>query len=147
LIVTVNKEEDRVELIKCKDKYTHIPPGTKGKVDFVDATGTVHITWDNGYHLGLVPGVDEWKTLVHHPEPGLAIVSSKELGVNCWHPKRFVTQGSRCDRLYRCNYPEKKNCQAIHAEIAYFQERQRQMMKLSGEMDAEIEILTKMTQK
>ena len=147
MIITANKQEDRVELIKCRDEYTHIPPGTQGKVDFVDDTGTVHVTWDNGYHLGLVPGVDEWNTLVHHPSPGTALVDGKELGVNCWHPKRFVTQGSRCDRLYRCKYPELRKCQTIHAEIAYYQERQRQMMKLSGEMDTEIEKLTKMTQK
>uniref|UniRef100_A0A6M3X569 Uncharacterized protein n=1 Tax=viral metagenome TaxID=1070528 RepID=A0A6M3X569_9ZZZZ len=76
-----------------------------------------------------------------------ASVTIKELGVNCWHPRRFVTQGSRCDRLYRCKYPELRKCQAIHAEIAYYQERQRQMMKLSGEMDTEIEKLTKMIQK
>ena len=145
--ITANKQGDRVELIKCRDEYTHIPPGTQGKVDLVDAIGTIHVTWDNGYHLGLVPGVDEWKTLVHHTSPRTAIVSSKELGINCWAPKRFVEEGSRCERLYLCDYPEKKNCQAIHAEITYLKNRQRELMKQSGDIDTEIEEVIKMLKK
>ncbi len=29
--------------------------GTKGKIDYVDDAGTVHVNWDNGGSLGLVP--------------------------------------------------------------------------------------------
>jgi len=36
------------------------------------------------------------------------IVSSKELGTNCWLAKRFC--GGICERYERCSYPEKKTC-------------------------------------
>lgn len=58
-----NKAGDRVRLISCPDPYTSIAPGTEGTVDFVDALGTVHITWDDGHSLGLVPGEDAWETI------------------------------------------------------------------------------------
>lgn len=29
-----------------------------------------------------------------------AVITSKDLGVNCWCPTRFITQGERCDRVY-----------------------------------------------
>lgn len=144
MIITANKPGDRVELIKCKDEYTHIPPGEKGTVDLIDSAGTVHVTWDNGYHLGLVPGVDQWETLVHRPEPGEAIVTKGELGVNCWHPRRFVGEGTRCDRIYQCNYPEKHRCEAILAEIRYLKDKQLALVKESGDIDCEIENLIKM---
>ena len=47
-----------------------------------------------------------------------AIVTSKELGTNCWLPIRFI-EGSRCQRVMECTYPEKKTCKAVYAEIAY----------------------------
>ena len=47
-----------------------------------------------------------------------AIVTLKEMGLNCWLPKRFI-EGSRCDRVMECTYPEKKACKAVDAEIAY----------------------------
>lgn len=50
-----------------------------------------------------------------------AIVTSKELGFNCWLPKRFI-EGSRCDRVMECTYPEKKACKAVDAEIAYIRQ-------------------------
>jgi len=35
-----------------------IPDGTKGTVDIVDDTGTVHCKFDNGRCFGLIPGED-----------------------------------------------------------------------------------------
>ncbi len=32
----------------------------KGEVVYVDNLGTVHIKWDNGSTLGMVPGKDKW---------------------------------------------------------------------------------------
>ena len=37
-----------------------IPPGTKGTVKHVDDIGTIHCDFDNGRHLGLVPGEDSF---------------------------------------------------------------------------------------
>ena len=51
--------------------------------------------------------------------PGAAAVTSDELGPNCWHPRRFVEGGSRCDHIMTCKYPEKAKCKAVQAEIQF----------------------------
>ena len=51
-----------VELISMEDDHA-VPAGTKGVVDFVDAVGTVHVTWENGRALGLCPDVDRFRRL------------------------------------------------------------------------------------
>jgi len=56
-----NIEGKRIELIFTTDKFTNLKPGDKGTVSFVDALGTIHVTWDNGSSLGLVPGEDQYK--------------------------------------------------------------------------------------
>lgn len=48
----------RVELISMEDPYSRLPEGTRGTVDAVDDIGTIHVRWDNGSGLGIVPGVD-----------------------------------------------------------------------------------------
>jgi hypothetical protein len=53
----------RVRLVRCADPYTHNPPGLEGTVTFVDDTGTLHVAWDNGSTLGLVPGEDRWEEI------------------------------------------------------------------------------------
>lgn len=52
----------RVKLIYMEDPQAPAS-GTEGTVQFIDDTGTIHVTWDTGCSLGLVPGVDEWKIL------------------------------------------------------------------------------------
>lgn len=52
---------DRVELLAMNDPYTRLRPGTQGTVTFVDSLGTVHVKWDDGSQLGLVPGEDHWR--------------------------------------------------------------------------------------
>lgn len=54
--------EKRVELIYMNDKQAP-KPGTKGTVRLVDDQGTIHVEWDTGSHLGLIPGEDEYKIL------------------------------------------------------------------------------------
>jgi hypothetical protein len=41
-----------------EDPFRHIPEGTEGTVDCVDDTGTIHVAWDTGNHLGIVYGED-----------------------------------------------------------------------------------------
>ncbi len=48
----------RVKLVRCTDPYTRLDSGEEGTVSFVDDTGTIHVKWDNGYHLGMIPGED-----------------------------------------------------------------------------------------
>lgn len=38
-----------------------IPPGTIGSVKYVDDAGTIHVKWENGSSLGLIPNVDEFQ--------------------------------------------------------------------------------------
>jgi hypothetical protein len=57
----MTKVGDRVEVIRCYDAYTKLRPGTRGTVTLIDALGTVHVQWDDGRKLGLVPGQDEWR--------------------------------------------------------------------------------------
>lgn len=51
----------RVELVKMNDPYTTLLPGTQGTVIMVDDLGTIHVKWDNGSTLGLIPGEDIYK--------------------------------------------------------------------------------------
>jgi hypothetical protein len=47
-----------VELMKMEDKDSP-PLDTKGEVLHVDAWGTVHVLWETGSTLGIIPSVDE----------------------------------------------------------------------------------------
>jgi hypothetical protein len=56
----------RVRLIYCADAYAANRPGLEGAITFVDDLGTLHVQWDNGSTLGLVPGVDRWEEIAPH---------------------------------------------------------------------------------
>lgn len=51
----------RLQLISMQDAYATVLPGTKGTVTTVDDAGTIHMKWDNGRTLGLIPGEDSYK--------------------------------------------------------------------------------------
>lgn len=53
----------RVMLLNMTDPHAPVPPGTKGTVDLVDAIGSLHMTWDNGRSLALIPGEDTFRKL------------------------------------------------------------------------------------
>lgn len=46
-----------VELVHMEDPQAP-PKGTRGKVLHVDDIGTIHVEWENGSTMGVVPGVD-----------------------------------------------------------------------------------------
>jgi hypothetical protein len=73
----------RVRLIYCGDVYARNPSGLEGTVAFVDDTGTLHVSWDNGSTLGLVPGVDRWE-----------VISAKPVDIAC--PSCEAHGGERC---------------------------------------------------
>lgn len=58
------KKGTRIQLVFTDDQYTNLNSGDKGTVNFVDDYGTVHINWDNGSNLGLVPNYDQWTVLL-----------------------------------------------------------------------------------
>ena len=53
----------RIQLISIEDPYASIAPGTEGEIAFIDDTGSVHVKWDNGSMLALIPGEDSFRVL------------------------------------------------------------------------------------
>jgi DNA repair protein RadC len=52
----------RVRLIEMQDPYA-VPKGTMGTIKFVDGIGQIHVNWDNGSSLALIPNVDKYKII------------------------------------------------------------------------------------
>ena len=52
----------RIELISMEDAQA-VPSGTKGTVVCVDDMGTIHMKWDNGRTLGLIPEADSFRKI------------------------------------------------------------------------------------
>lgn len=59
----MTKVNDRIELISTTDEHTNLKAGDQGNVSFIDDIGTVHVNWDNGSSLGLIPNEDHWKVI------------------------------------------------------------------------------------
>ena len=53
----------RIMCVESTDIYSPLPTGSLGTVIIVDDMGTIHVKWDNGRSLGLVPGEDRFKIL------------------------------------------------------------------------------------
>ena len=68
-------EGTRILLNDMNDPYAPIPSGTRGTVDFVDDIGQIHMKWDNGRTLAIVPSEDDFRKLT---EEELAEESSEE---------------------------------------------------------------------
>lgn len=61
----------RIELLQMDDPYAPLEPGMMGTVERVDDIGTLHMKWDNGRTLGVVPGEDSFKVVSKSPEKNL----------------------------------------------------------------------------
>lgn len=53
----------RIQLRYTSDLYTLLCPGEAGYVVDVDDTGIIHVEWDSGSSLGLIPDIDSWQIL------------------------------------------------------------------------------------
>ena len=54
------KKGTRVRLIHMDDFHA-VPEGTYGTVNYVDDIGSIHVNWDNGSALALIPGEDKFE--------------------------------------------------------------------------------------
>lgn len=52
----------RIKLIKMVDPYP-VESGTEGTIETVDDLGQIHVKWDNGSTLAVVPEVDNYEIL------------------------------------------------------------------------------------
>ena len=66
-----SRQGQRIRLVRCTDPWTHLQPGAMGTVSSVDSMGTVHVGWDDGGTLGLVPGEDEWEVVNDRDPPNV----------------------------------------------------------------------------
>jgi hypothetical protein len=57
------KQGARVKFLGTSDQFTTMPIGTEGTVSYVDSLGTLHVKWDNGSRLGLIPGEDQYEVI------------------------------------------------------------------------------------
>lgn len=53
----------RIRLHHMEDRYAPVPDGTTGRVVLVDDAGNIHMDWDNGRSLALIPGVDSFSKI------------------------------------------------------------------------------------
>ena len=72
----------RVLLLGMDDPYAPVPSGTKGTVAFVDDQSQIHMRWDNGRGLALVPGKDSFRRLT---EEELAAEQSMERRIEAFN--------------------------------------------------------------
>jgi len=70
----------RIELISMDDPYAPIELGMQGIVKNVDDAGTLHMKWDNGRTLGIVPGEDQFKVIVESPEESMDTDQKQVMG-------------------------------------------------------------------
>ncbi len=65
---TTIKPGTRIRCVRMDDPRP-IPSGTTGTVNHVDDAGQIHVTWDNGRGLALIPDVDEFEVIGENEEP------------------------------------------------------------------------------
>ena len=58
----------RIRLNHMDDPYAPIPPRTTGEVSYIDDAGNIHMKWDNGRTLSLIPGEDDFTIITNEEE-------------------------------------------------------------------------------
>lgn len=53
----------RVKIIALANEEPHYPVGLEGTVDHVDDAGQIHVNWDNGGTIALLPMEDSFEKL------------------------------------------------------------------------------------
>ncbi len=63
-------EGTRIRLNYMKDSQA-VPSGTEGSVVMVDSIGQIHMKWDNGRTLAIVPGEDSFSVIQPTQDMGM----------------------------------------------------------------------------
>lgn len=53
----------RLVVNRMNDDPDPVEPGSCGTVELVDDIGTIHCRFDNGRHIGVIPGVDQFRRI------------------------------------------------------------------------------------
>ena len=53
----------KLQLISMRNEKYPILPGTIGEVTHIDDLGSIHMKWQNGSSLAIIPEVDSFKVL------------------------------------------------------------------------------------
>ena len=53
----------KIQLISMRDEKYPVLPGTIGEVTHIDDMGSIHMKWENGSSLALIPEVDSFKVV------------------------------------------------------------------------------------
>ena len=73
----------RILLNHMDDKWA-VPSGTRGTVDHVDDGGHIHMKWDNGRSLSLVPEADDFRKLTEQELREEQQLTQQEQGEQQW---------------------------------------------------------------
>lgn len=57
------KEGMRIRMVSMTDDPNPITPGTEGTIRLVDGMGIIHVKWDDGRTLGVIPGIDHYQLM------------------------------------------------------------------------------------
>lgn len=72
MLINIEHDANKIEMLRkrypegtlvCLDhmeKEHQMKPGLKGKVAYVDDAGQIHVKWENGSSLALIPGIDSF---------------------------------------------------------------------------------------
>lgn len=71
----------RIRLVGMDDPYAPILPGTEGTVNFVDDAGQIHMKWDNGRGLALIPGEDSFSVISRPEQSDLLENETEQFGM------------------------------------------------------------------
>ena len=58
-----------IELIKLEDRFSQLKTGTYGKIEYIDDIGQIHVIWETGSKLALIPGIDTFRVVERASTP------------------------------------------------------------------------------
>lgn len=52
----------RIRMLSMEDEFP-VDEGMEGTIHTIDDLGTLHVKWDDGRNIGIIPGIDEYQLL------------------------------------------------------------------------------------